>query len=306
MSTRVFTHVDLDGMGCSLLLNIAGLVARTEFHDYDSIEGSLIQASSNPKVKNIIITDISPTDSTAQLLSHSGKVVRLYDHHKTRSFIAKYLWAIYNKDKCGTELVFDALETLAKEHNLHVEFAKEPKYIEFVETVSAWDMWKTSSPYRKRGENLNTLLGFLGREKFLSIFKENINADMVDPLKTCLEHMNDRKARYINSVLKKQLKSAKFYVDGLGNQFSILFANEFISEIGHAALEHVDFEGVAYICVVNPVVNSCSLRSRDNIDVSSIAATLNGGGHTNAAGFPFKMTDQIENNIFKLLNSLEP
>jgi oligoribonuclease NrnB/cAMP/cGMP phosphodiesterase (DHH superfamily) len=290
MSIRVFTHVDLDGISCSLLLNIAGLVARTEFHDYDSIEGSLIQATGNPKVKNIIITDISPTDSTAQLLSHSGKVVRLYDHHKTRSFIVKYPWATYNKDKCGTELVFDDLDSLAKEHNLNVGFAKEPKYIEFVETVAAWDMWKTASPLRKRGENLNTLLGFLGREKFLSIFKE---------------HMNDRKARYINSVLKKQLKSAKFYVDGLGNQFSILFANEFISEIGHAALEHVDFEGVAYICVVNPVVNGCSLRSRDNIDVSKIAATLNGGGHMNAAGFPFKMTDQIENNIFKLLNSIE-
>ena len=49
-----------------------------------------------------------------------------------------------------------------------------------------------------------------------------------------------------------------------------------------------------YFFEMEPGSFSCSLRSKGNIDMSSIAKSVGGGGHKNAAGFRFKAGDTTE------------
>ncbi len=52
----------------------------------------------------------------------------------------------------------------------------------------------------------------------------------------------------------------------------------------------------------NTGILRCSLRSKDNIDVSVIAQHYNGGGHKTAAGFKCKESlDDIKSNVLKML-----
>jgi nanoRNase/pAp phosphatase (c-di-AMP/oligoRNAs hydrolase) len=181
-------------------------------------------------------------------------------------------------------------------------------YLDFVNAVTAWDLWQIESPHRKRGENLTSLLGFIGKEEFVTRFVHDPDADQrpTSTLEAIIRHLNARKERYVAQVLKEQLTHARYRMDGLGNTFKIIFATDYISEIAHAALKQPDCEDLHYICVINPVTNSCSLRSREGeTDIGQIAKLVGGGGHASASGFPAKMTNLIEETIFKLLNSIE-
>jgi hypothetical protein len=149
-------------------------------------------------------------------------------------------------------------------------------------------------------------LGFLGIEKFVEVFSLDLIADLKERFIFVLDTINERKVRYVEKVIKDQLSKARTYPDGFGNKFKILFATDFLSEIGNTALLHPDGEDLNYICLINPVTNTCSLRSRqgENINVGAIAKEVRGGGHKNAAGFPVKMTSSIENTVFKILNAI--
>ena len=167
-------------------------------------------------------------------------------------------------------------------------------------------MWQLDSPYRKRSEQLNTLLGFIGKDAFVKAFLENLSADTNEPFKTIIEFLVARKNRYVSQVIRAQLAKTRCYSDGFRNRFKVIFATDYISEIGNAALGHPASEDLHYVCVINPILNSCSLRSRTGgVDVAAIASRFDGGGRPAAAGFPFEFTERIEANVWKLLNSLE-
>ena len=125
------------------------------------------------------------------------------------------------------------------------------------------------------------------------------------PFTSIIKYLTDRKKRYVYKVVKEQVPNAKYYMDGLGNTFKIIFATEYMSEIGHAALAYPDHEDLHYICVINPVTNTCSLRSRKGeTNVAKLAKLFDGGGHRSAAGFPIQLTEIIESIIFKTLNNV--
>jgi oligoribonuclease NrnB/cAMP/cGMP phosphodiesterase (DHH superfamily) len=219
----------------------------------------------------------------------------LIDHHKTRAWVNKYDWAIVDLDKSATEILFYQFEN--KQSGI---------YFDFVQTISAWDLWKEDSPYRKRAKQINNLLGFIGKDAFVRSFVKNLNADKTEPFKTIIEYLIAKKKRYVSQVIRIQLEKTRLYVDGFRNKFKIIFATDYISEIGSEILAHPASEDLDYICVINPVINSCSLRARKGgIDVQIIAKHFDGGGHASAAGFPFNFTDDIEAKVWKLLNSLE-
>jgi oligoribonuclease NrnB/cAMP/cGMP phosphodiesterase (DHH superfamily) len=179
------------------------------------------------------------------------------------------------------------------------------RYKEFVQAVAAWDLWILDSPQRQRGENLNNLLGFIGREAFVDAFVKDPNADELPTFKEITKFLVARRDRYVRQVLKEQLESSDARLDGFGNVFKIIFATDFISEIGHAVLDHPEAEDLKYVCVVNPVTNTCSLRSRDGeTDIGKIAAMCDGGGHHSAAGFPVPFKEHLTEMIFGILNKL--
>lgn len=315
MKAFVFTHNDLDGVGAAIVIKnclsaqINDLDVLVQYHTYESIDSALQKLFSDGEdhTKDMLfITDICPLEESCNLIDKNKskfQYVRLLDHHKTRSWVQKYSWAKYHQDACGAVLALAEFSVISK---LSVGDAVQA-LDEFVLSVHAWDSWLLNSKHRPRGEDLNTLVGFLGRECFFDTFCKNPNADKTEKLSYIVTIINQRKNRYVTQVIKDQLNSARLHLDACSCRFKILFATDFISEVAHAALEHPDGVDLDYVCVINPTSDSCSLRSRsmEKVDVSKIAKALHGGGHNNAAGFPFKMTSMIGQNVFKLINSTE-
>lgn len=77
----------------------------------------------------------------------------------------------------------------------------------------------------------------------------------------------------------------------------IVFAESNISELGNTMCENnpnIDF------AMIISIDKSISFRTvKDNVDVSGIAKSLNGGGHKKAAGSP--ITEEIKDRLIKEL-----
>jgi oligoribonuclease NrnB/cAMP/cGMP phosphodiesterase (DHH superfamily) len=305
MPYHIKTHNDLDAVGGRITAEAAGLeIVSTSYHGYDTIDDAIRSYIKNKEFSDgdeLLIIDICPSQKTCDRLDtfyrSKGKITLLDHHYKTKAWANKFPWATVSKNKAATELVFDLFykddeDTVLYEH--------------FVRAVAAWDLWKLDSPYRRRGEELNTLLGFIGKDEFVHSFAKNPQADFIKPYSEIIRYLERKKNRYINQVIRKQLLAAPYRMDGLGNTFKIIFATDYFSEIGAAALAHPESEDIHYICIINPIFNSVSLRSRQGeVDVHCIAARCGGGGHIAASGFQCSFTESIEDHIFQKLNALE-
>jgi oligoribonuclease NrnB/cAMP/cGMP phosphodiesterase (DHH superfamily) len=304
MHTYLLTHTDLDGVGAAVLAKrtIPNLVS-ISYVDYDNIDTQLqILLNQKDVTKNdlLLITDISPSLGAAQVLAkHANEnlMVKLFDHHDSRSWIADFPWATYDVTKCGTSLFYNEVCQLDPQMAAYKDFA---------DSIEAWDIWKLDDPHRARGERLHTLHKFIGTEEFLRIFVEDCNADMNEPFVSMLRYIEAKKSKVIKSVLAATLESPLIRIDSLGRTFMIVFATDYVSEIAHELLDHPDYDDLKFVAVYNPIFETCSLRSRDNeTDVSYIAKKLNGGGHKQASGYPYYSKRGIEENIFKMINTIE-
>jgi len=302
MAWHLKLHNDFDAVAFRIVAEISGLeIASTSYHTYKNIDKAIVNYIKNKEYSNgdsLLIGDICPTKETALMLDKevkNGLDVTLIDHHKTRAWVEKYAWATVDLTKSATEILFYLNESKT-----------QGIYFDFVKTVTAWDIWLLDSPYRERSEQLNTLLGFIGKDAFVKSFLGQLDADSKEPFKTIIGYLIAKKKRYVSQVIRNQLEKTRTYVDGFRHKFKIIFATDYISEIGHAVLAHPASEDIDYVCIINPIINSCSLRSRaGGIDVGVIAKYFDGGGHPGAAGFPFDFTSDIEAKVWKLLNNLE-
>lgn len=302
MAIHVKSHNDLDAVGLVVVLKRLGYdIASISYHGYPTIDASITKhlKESYSKDDLLLIADICPSDSVLEEINRKvsdGAKVVLLDHHKTKLSAAKYKWATIDLEKCGTELVYDRYKPADWD---------SPALDMFVEAVSAWDLWKLDSECRKRSENLNSLLGFIGKGAFVKEFSIDLTADFRGTFAEVIKYLEKRKKKYVKQVIKKQLEHVRCYKDGFNNRFKILFATDYISEIGNAALDHPEAEDLHYVCVINPAWNTCSLRARKGgVDVGAIAKFFGGGGHAAAAGFPCEFTESIEANVWQLLNRL--
>ncbi len=304
MATFLITHTDLDGIAAAVLAkkSIPDLTSIT-YSDYRTIDAYLTHFVTNAKFNSedlLLIVDISPLPEVCQLLENrikDGYMIEMLDHHESRSWIQQYPWAIYNPKKCGTTLLYD--------HLSESDPILKAEYQEFVLAVEAWDIWLLTSPFRSRGENLHSLFNFIGSDNFIKTFTENANADQSPVFTQMLSFIEQKKKRLITSAIEGALTNPLIRIDSLGRTFLIAQATDYLSEIAHAILQHPDYNDLKYVIIYNPLFETCSVRGQPNVDVSQIAKKLNGGGHKQAAGFPFFTKKSNEETIFKLVNAIE-
>jgi len=298
---HIKTHTDLDAVASVVLLHrqFPNKIVSVEYNSYNDIEDSIKSFITNHEYTpgdTLIVTDISFSNELATELNNIKDLnVHLFDHHKTARRLTTFNWAIVDTTagKSATEVVY--------EHVINKQITTDRH--NFVKAVSAWDTWLLQSEYRKQGEDLNTLLGFIGKDEFVKLFTANISTGLDEPYSKIIEYLTHKKDRYVEQVIRKQGRYARVHLDGLCNQYIIIFATDYISEIGNKILDTRE-EEIAYVCVINPVFNSVSLRSKNDMDVSHIAKYLAGGGHKNAAGFRVDFTTSIEDTIDQILNHI--
>ena len=307
---KLFTHTDLDGVSCGIVLKALEHVYECdkscdiEYCDYDDVNEkiqSFINDKSYEKYDNIYITDISINKETAELIDEtvSEKII-LLDHHTTALWLNQYKWAnvtekIINEPTCGSHLLF--LHLCNQRRILNTSIVNT--LLNFVNDVREYDTWLWHTKYkhdRLIPKLWNDLFLILGRESFIekALNKIKNNALVLTDSDYKLLHIEHRRIqRYIDEK-SKELIVKKIMDYNVG----IVFAEQYVSELGNTLSENNP--DLDFIMIINPSKSVSYRTSRNDIHLGNdVASLFGGGGHAQSAGSP--IGDDTKIKILELI-----
>ncbi|WP_223699881.1 DHH family phosphoesterase [Sutcliffiella deserti] len=283
---HLFTHNDLDGVGCGILAKIAfkekvtvsyNSVGSLNYQVADYLEHSMAN-------DEVYITDLSVHEENAKKLDKlfdQGSKVQFIDHHKSALHLNDFAWA-------KVQVEYDD-GRLTSATSLYYEYLEEIGLIEankalneFVELIRQYDTWEWDKNQNFRAKRLNDLLYMMSIEEFETRMLTKLSSGTnfsFDDLEDQLLNIEEKKMeKYLRrkkrEILQKQV--GEYWV-------GIVFAESFLSELGNELGKenpHLD-----YIAMINMGSRRISLRTiHDDVDVSEVASKFEGGGHAKASG----------------------
>lgn len=301
---RYFSHTDLDGV-----MSAAALIAGTKdqypdatvTYSFESTGsfGSIDRAITDwlataPEAAYIGITDLTPSPDVLTALAtyaHDHQcVVEVIDHHASTAhlatdfpFITNYNEHANGKQTCATSMVAERYPVADN----------APLIIEAVRELDTWDWHNNpdSALTAELAQKLAIAVNLLGKDAFMQQIPAFNAAAKQAPTPTCATIFGP----VLNAIIDKQLldvdkyvgrkKDAAAFMDlHIGDHtyhVAYVQASKNMSEVGNmlAELPAADF-GI----VVNG--NRLSLRSSEaaDVDLATVAAAFQGGGHQHAAG----------------------
>lgn len=302
---KLFTHTDLDGVGCAVLAKLAfGREVDVEYCDYSDINEKINEyLSTNDDCDSCIcITDISVNGDIAKLLDGRGRV-HLLDHHSTAIELNKYSWCkvmvedLNGSKTSGTSLFF---HWLCINGCLSEDLENNKSLDRFVQVVSDYDTWRWSSLGEKGiiCKQVNDLFYLYGRERFIRWCLSEIHDEVFPRLYYSDEFILSIKQHEIDDYVEEKNKKM-ITMEMCGHVCGIVFAERFFSELGNK------------LCKMNPEIDfvvmidmdgTVSYRTlKDGIDLGKdVAKLFGGGGHPKAAGSQFDNDVKLKliENIF--------
>lgn len=299
---KLFTHTDLDGVGCAVLAKLAfGNDVDVEYCNYDDIDSKVEEYFNSGLYNYCHITDISISEELAYNINNSDRCFQLLDHHATALSLNKFDWCIVeveNEDgikTSGTEMYYHYLvynDYLNRSDTLN----------RFVELVRNYDTWRWSI----LGEDgiickqVNDLLYLYGREKFVDWCLGGLHFDTFPKLEYADKLVLEIEQNNIDNYVEKKNKQL-LIMPLCGKTCGVVFAEKYFSELGNRLCQmrpEIDF--VAMIDMSGTV----SYRTiKNDIDLGKdVAKLFGGGGHAKAAGSIFANGVQFDviNSIFKI------
>jgi uncharacterized protein len=285
----LFTHNDLDGVGCGILAKLAfGEDVQVRYNSISSLDQQVlyyIEKTFYQENKDFLyITDLSTSEETASKLNeivNQGAKVRLIDHHKTALSFNDYSWGRvkveYDNGKLtsATSLFYDYLK--------HHHFIQSSTVLdEFVELVRQYDTWEWDVNNNQQAKRLNDLFFLLSidefEEKMVNRLQEQDHFEFDEFERKLLEMEEDKIERYIRR--KKRELVQTFIGDYC---VGIVHAESYHSELGNELGKenpHIDY--IALLSMGNKKISYRTIH--DHVDVSKIAEQFGGGGHAKASG----------------------
>ncbi|PLR98789.1 DHH family phosphoesterase [Bacillus sp. T33-2] len=287
---RLYTHNDLDGVGCGILAKLAfGTDADVRYNSVAGLDhqvGRFFERANDKAVKEdfLFITDLTVNNENADRMNEFVKLggrAKLIDHHKTALHLDDYSWGYirinYDDGRltCATSLFYDYLVK-----NSFIE--RSDSLSEFVELVRQYDTWEWEQNDNIRAKQLNDLF-FMGsieefEERMTGRIKENIHFQFDEFEQKLLALEEDKIDRYIRRKRRELVQTfIGEYCAG------IVHAESYHSELGNELGK--DNPHLDYIAILLVGSKKISFRTiHDNVDVSAIAGQFGGGGHAKAAG----------------------
>lgn len=331
----LFTHTDLDGVGCDITLRTMlsyndDIV--TKFCDYNNVNDKILEFIKSDEIKKyskddwIMITDISVSKELAEKLDNINKNqvnILLLDHHETALWLNKYSWAMVKTEDninnniektCGTRMVFDYAIPFSKSHlssfqSIHETNKKIYLLEHFVEIVRKYDTWLWNTKYNDEiPKKYNDLLYILGRNKFYGNIRNKIEygKDMKMHLSKqdnlLLELEEEKIKRYVDKKEKSIIKVSEF-----SHKFGVIFCENYVSQVGNTLSErNPDLD---FIMMINLDDMKVNLRTtRKDVKVNDFAKQFGGGGHPRAAGFTLSKlssSSKLLKTIFDQINAIK-
>ena len=290
---KLFTHTDLDGVGCAILAklafkdNVEITYCNTPNDLWDKLKSTV------DRYEMVYMTDLSlPNDSTEYYAD--GSCYALFDHHKTAEWMNKFDFAHVNVEcdgrlTCGTELFYNYLIKKSL-------ISPRPFFVEQVRLYDTWDWAKTNTNTPKY---LNDLLYIMGISEFVDTYADKLKRNDVSELTIFTGHdleMLSYEQKQIDNYVAKKCASAIEIIFG-GHKCMLSFADRYQSILGNKMCSIKDYINMAVMVNIDEGV--VSLRSIGDVDVADIAKQYGGGGHKNSAGF--KLTKDSREYLFKKL-----
>ncbi|WP_078382740.1 DHH family phosphoesterase [Sutcliffiella halmapala] len=318
---HLFTHNDLDGVGCGILAKLAFKnKVDVNYNSVGSLNYQVADHLEHAKVQDqIYITDLSVHEENAKKLDSlhkQGGKIQFIDHHKTALHLNGFPWAKVKVEYEDGRLT--SATSLYYEYLVDNHFIEENDAIhEFVELIRQYDTWEWDKNQNFKAKRLNDLLYMMSIEEFETrmLTKLSTTGDFsFDDLEDQLLNMEEKKmVKYLRrkkrEIIQKQV--GKYWA-------GIVFAESYLSELGNELGKenpHLD-----YIAMINMGNRRISLRTiHNNVDVSEVAGKFEGGGHAKASGcnltqeayklfvaesFPLEpLREDASNNVFNIKES---
>lgn len=302
LKIKLFTHTDLDGVGCAVIGKTVFNNIDIEYCDYHNIDEKVDKFIITDKFHNydrVYITDISVNEDTAELINivnNTKNQFRLLDHHETALWLNKYSWAsvtnYFDKSKtiktCGTFMFVNVLKEI-----IIFPFSKYWSILmEFADIVRKYDTWEWKKIDDIVPKQWNDLLYILGEDIFIedTITKiKNYDLNFTDTDLLLLKLEQNKIDKYVNEKNKSILK-----MNLLDSPVGIVFGEQYHSELGNKLCEmNPDLD---FVVIIN-MDKSVSYRTiKNNIHLGNdIAKVFGGGGHAKAAGNP--ISENIKNEV---------
>lgn len=296
---KLFTHTDLDGIGCAVLAKLAfGDAVDITYCNYDDINQKVRLYLNNITADECHITDISINEELAEEIDKTDEMlIKLLDHHPTALNLNKFDWCevkIENEEgikTSGTELYY---KWLVKTGYLEDKLS----YRIIVETIRDYDTWRWAS----KGElglvskQFNDLFHIYGTDKFIEWCLDKIETN-----ETNLNVLFSEQDKLILLMKEKEIhdyimtKNKELIIHDLcGYTCGFVFADRFVSELGNTLCKmNPEIDMVAMIDIVHNVISYRTIRG--DIDLGKdIAKCFGGGGHPKAAGSQFDNSLKIK------------
>jgi oligoribonuclease NrnB/cAMP/cGMP phosphodiesterase (DHH superfamily) len=285
---RLYTHNDLDGVGCGIVAKIAfGKEVEVRYNSVMGLDHQierLFEQEKKLKDDFLFITDLSVNEeNTIRLddLAKSGGKVRLIDHHKTALHFNEYSWGRVKVNYEDGRLT--AATSLLYEYLLDHELIKQSQALdEFVELVRQYDTWEWDQNENIKAKNLNDLFFMVSIDEFEEKMTERIlnseHFEFDDFEQKLLEMEEEKIERYVR---RKKREIVQTFIDDYCA--GIVHAESYHSELGNELGK--DNPHLDYIAILNLGGKKISFRTiHDHVDVSAIAGQFGGGGHAKASG----------------------
>lgn len=305
---KLFTHSDLDGIGCIVVAQSAFNNIDYEICDYDNVNEKVrdfFVGSEKNHYDKVFITDISINEEVANIIEDyqcgGYPKVQLLDHHPTALWLNKYDWAKVIIEDYLSTIKDNKIHKVSGTYLLMNELSlQHDNFSKFVELVRQYDTWEWSTNKNVKAKQLNDLFFILGTDRFLdnidTLFNDEMEFSHTNQL--LLELEQNKIDRYIEkkneSLIKQDLQ-----VQDVVYHVGIIFAEQYHSELGNKLCslnQDIDF-----VIIIN-LSKSVSYRGiKDNIDLGQIAKVFGGGGHSKASGSPINddIRQLVIDSIFK-------
>nr|WP_263326182.1 oligoribonuclease [Neobacillus sp. Marseille-Q6967] len=301
---KLFTDIDLDGLGCGVIAKIAfGEEANVSYCSYRNLNQRVESFIEHNDQDQIYITDLAVNPEVEKKLADrykKGKNVRMIDHHITAMHFNEHEWGFVKpeyengKKTCATSLFYDDLV----ENGL---MEKNPALEEFIDLVRQYDTWEWEETNNVDAKRLNDLFYIMNREKFEEEMLKRLTTDIetfsLNEMENTLLDIEENKIeRYIHS---KSRQIVQTFIDDYC--VGIVHAEQYLSELGNALNKiypHLDM-----IALLNMSGKKMGFRTiHDDVNVAEYARSFGGGGHPKASGCDMTSTafEKFVVNVFEL------
>jgi oligoribonuclease NrnB/cAMP/cGMP phosphodiesterase (DHH superfamily) len=293
----LFTHFDLDGVGCEIIMKKAFAFKHRYCMGYPKFR-ERIKKKDYLGYDSCFITDLSLTqDQYNEIKGVYGDRMVWIDHHQSSLSVEKQIGdtnSIIDISRSGTAICAFSFQKL-------INFNAISRFIVGVDAYDMW-RWRTHPKEFSYGYDLNTLFWYYGYFQFYDAFCDNPSRQFTNTEKAVIKNSMEDKKKMILAATKERFGEKSMVIigahDSVVNDFSLTYPN------------------IDLFYIINTDKDYFSVSIRSNKEGTAIGTHMRilkdnysdmihtAGGHSMSGGMGFNKNSTM-NNVLDIIEELD-